>query len=113
MRILAIIALGFGLVAIPGARGDIPPLPGEQERHLLDVIETSGHRCVQVGSYKPATGSDAKTYATAGFDPFTVECTNGKTYLVALPQRRYGPPPLDPSGKPIPLPEPEVKELGK
>jgi hypothetical protein len=113
MQNVAIMALAFGLgaVAAPAARGDIPPLPGEQEHRLLNVIETSGHPCVQVGSFKPATGSDAKSYA--GFDSFTVECTNGKSYLVALPQRHYGPPLLDPSGKPIPSPDPVVKELEK
>ena len=113
MRILAIIALGFGLVAIPGARGDIPPLPGEQERFLLSVIESAGHRCGKVDSDKPAGSDDVATYAKEGLDALIVKCINGQTYLVALPQRRYGPPPLDPSGKPIPLPEAVVKELGK
>jgi hypothetical protein len=111
LRIPAIIALSFGLVATQGARGDIPPLPGEQERLFLDVIESSGHRCANVGSYKPATGDDAATYGKAWLNPFIVECINGKSYLVAVPLRR--PPRLDADGKPLPPPAPIVKELDR
>ncbi len=115
MRVTAITTLvvGLGVVAAPGARADIPPLPGEQERVLLNVVDTTGHVCVKVTSYKSATGTDAETYGKAGLDPFIVECSNGKTYLVALPQRRPGPPQLDPDGKPIPAPASVVKEIEK
>jgi len=47
----------------------------------------------------------------AGFDVFVASCTNGVTYLVAVPQRRRGPPQLGPDGKPVPLPDPVVKEV--
>jgi hypothetical protein len=115
MHNAAIMALAVGLVAvvIPQARGDIPPRPGDQERLFLDLIETSGHACGQVGSFQSATGSDAETYTKAGLDAFTVACTNGKTYLVAVAQRRPGPPLLDPSGKPVSQPAPVVKEVDK
>jgi hypothetical protein len=113
MRVPAITALvvGLGAVVAPGAQADIPPLPGEQESVLLNVVETSGHLCVKVTSYKPATGADTETYGKAGLDPFTVECGNGKTYLVAIPRR--GRPRFDPSGKPLPAPPPVVKEIEK
>jgi hypothetical protein len=108
-------ALVVGLVAVAGpeARGDIPPLPGDRERLFLNIIETSGHPCVQVGSFKSAADSDAETYTKAGLDAFTVECINGKTYLVAMAPRRPGPPQLDPGGKPISPPAPVVKEIEK
>ena len=98
-------------MAIPGARGDIPPLPGEQERLFLDVIENSGHRCGKVGSYQAATGDDAASYGKAWLNPFIVQCVNGKSYLVAIPLRR--PPRLDADGKPLPQPAPVVKEQDK
>jgi hypothetical protein len=115
MRNAAIMALvvGLGAIAVPEARGDVPPRPGDQERLFLNLIEASGHACGQVGSFKSATSSDAETYTKAGLDAFTVECTNGKTYLVAIAPRRPGPPQLDPSGKPITSPAPEVKEIEK
>jgi len=117
MRNAAIMMLVVGLaaIAVSEARGDVPPLPGERERLFLNIIETSGHPCVQVGSYKSATGGDAETYTKAGLDAFTVECTNGKTYLVAIAPRRPGPPQpqLDPRGNPISPPAPEVKEIEK
>lgn len=114
MRIVvAIAALVSGLTAVASARGDIPPLPGEQERYLLRVIEGANHPCGKVSSFKSATGSDADHYADQGLDAFTVACSNGKTYLVAVPPRRPGPPRLDPSGKPIPYPDPVVKEVSR
>ena len=113
MRNVTIIALIFGLSAIGAARADIPPLPGEQERYLLSVIEAANHPCGKVGSYNAATGNDAETYSSQGLDAFIVTCANGKTYLVAVPQRRHGPPLLDPSGKPVPYPDPVVKEVNQ
>ena len=109
MRILAVMALGLGL-AVPAARADIPPLPGEQERQLASVIEAAGLRCGKVASFKPAQDADI---SSADMDAFTVVCTNGATYLVAVPRRRPGPPILDPSGKPLPYPDPVVKQIGK
>ena len=114
MRIvIAITALASGLIAVAPARGDIPPAPGEQERYLLNVIERADHPCGKVGSYRAASGSDADTYISQGLDPFIVTCSNGKTYLVAVPQRRPGPPLLDPSGKPVSYPDPMVKEVNR
>jgi hypothetical protein len=113
MRNVAIIALALGLAAASAARGDIPPQPGEQERYLLSVIERASHVCDKVRSYTPATGSDADTYANQGLDSFIVACTNGKTYLVGVAQRRPGPPLLDPSGKPVSYPDPVVKEVNR
>ncbi len=110
MRTAAIIALVFGVSAIGVASADIPPLPGEQQRYLLSVIESANHPCGELGSYTAATGSDADNYTSQGLDAFVVSCSNGKTYLVAVPRRRPGPPLLDPSGKPVPSPEPVVKE---
>lgn len=109
MRNVAI-ALALGLAAVPAARADMPPLPGEQERYLLSVIEAAGHPCGKVGSFKSAQDADAPS---ADLDAFTVSCTNGQTYLVAVPRRRPGPPLLDPSGKPVPYPDPVVKEINK
>ena len=111
MRNVAILALVLALTAIGLARADIPPLPGEQERYLLSVIEAANYQCGKVASYKGATGSDADAYANQGLDAFIAACANGKTYLVAVPRRRPGPPLLDPSGKPVPYPEPVVKEV--
>jgi hypothetical protein len=111
--VVAIAALVSGLTAVTLARGDIPPLPGEQERYLLRVIEGANQACGKVSSFKSATGSDADRYADQGLNAFTVACSNGKTYLVAVPQRRPGPPQLDPSGKPIPYPDPVVKEVSR
>jgi len=86
-------------------------LPGEQERYLLGVIEAANQPCGKVGSFNAATGSDAETYVSQGLDAFVVTCANGKTYLVAVPRRRPGPPILDPSGKPVPYPGPVVKAI--
>jgi hypothetical protein len=113
LRNIAILALGLGLAAVGPARGDIPPLPGQQEAYLLSVIERANHPCGKVSSFKSATGGDADHYADQGLDAFTVTCSNGKTYLVAVPQRRPGPPLLDPSGKPVPYPDPVVKEVSR
>jgi hypothetical protein len=110
MRNVAIIALALGLAAASAARGDIPPQPGEQERYLLSVIESAGHPCGKVGSFRPAQDADVPS---AELDAVTVACTNGKTYLVAVPRRRPGPPLLDPSGKPVPYPDPVVKEVNR
>jgi hypothetical protein len=110
MRDVVILALALGLAAVPAARGDIPPLPGEQERYLLSVIESAGHPCGKVGSFKSAPDADAPS---ADLHAFRVACTNGKTYLVAVPRRRPGPPLLDPSGKPVPYPDPVVKEVNR
>lgn len=111
MRIvIAIAALASGLIAVAAARGDIPPAPGEQERYLLSVIERADHPCGKVASFKSAPDADAPS---ADLDAFTVACTNGKTYLVAVPRRRPGPPLLDPGGKPVPYPDPVVKEINK
>ena|SRR5579864_419283 len=113
MRIVvAIAAMVSGLAAVAPARGDIPPPPGEQERYLLSVIERADHPCGKVSSYTSANGGAADAYTNQGLDPFIVTCSNGKKYLVAVPQRRPGPPQLDPSGKPIPYPDPDVKEVG-
>jgi hypothetical protein len=109
MRNAAIIALVFGFSAIGVASADIPPLPGEQERYLLSVIERANHPCGKVGSYK-AAGSDADGISDE-LDAFDVSCGNGKTYLVAVPRRRPGPPLLDPRGMPVPYPDPVVKEM--
>jgi hypothetical protein len=111
--VVAIVALASGLIAVAAARGDIPPLPGEQERYLLSVIERANHPCGKVSSYRETSGSDADAYTSQGLDPFIVTCSNGKTYLVAVPQRRPGPPLLDPSGKPVPYPDPVVKEVSR
>jgi hypothetical protein len=113
MRIVAVMALGLGLAAVSPARADIPPLPGEQERYLLSLIEGANHPCGKVASYKPASGADADSYVRDELDPFVVTCTSGQTYLVAVPRRRPGPPMLDPSGKPVPYPDPVVKETGR
>src|ERR1700686_3877498 len=110
MRNVAILALALGLTAASSARGDIPPRPGEQERYLQSVIEAAGHPCGKVGSFKSAPDADAPS---ADLDAFTVACTNGKTYLVAVPRRRPGPPLPDPSGKPVPYPDPVVKEVNR
>jgi hypothetical protein len=112
-HVVVIVALVSGLAAATSAHGDIPSPPGEQERYLLSVIERADHVCDKVRSYTPATGSDADTYANLGLDPFIVACTNGKTYLVGVAQRRPGPPLLDPSGKPVPYPDPVVKEIAQ
>lgn len=111
MRNPGIAALALGLAIAPGVRTDIPPAPGEQQATLLRVIEDAGHACDKVASFAAASGSEADTYANQGLDAFNVTCGNGKTYLVAVPQRRPGPPQLDPSGKPVPLPAPVVKEV--
>jgi hypothetical protein len=110
MRNAAIIALVFGFAAIGVASADIPPLPGEQERDLLNVIERANHPCGKVDSYKTATGRDADSISDE-LDAFDVSCSNGKTYLVAVPRRRPGPPLLDPKGMPVPYPDPVVKEM--
>jgi len=112
-HVVAIAVLVSGLAAVTSARGDIPSPPGEKERYLLSVIESANHPCGKVGSYTTATGSDAEAYANQGLDPFIVACTNGKTYLVGVAQRRPGPPLLDPSGKPVPYPDPVVKEIAQ
>ena len=113
MRKIATIIVVFGLAAMAPARADIPPLPGQKEAYLLRVIEDANHPCGKVGSYKSASGADADTYAKQGLDAFIASCTNGKVYLVAVPQRRPGPPQLDPNGKPIPYPDPVVKEVSR
>jgi hypothetical protein len=113
MRNLALAVLVLGLAAVPRARADIPPLPGEQERYLASVIEAANHPCGKVSSYKNGAGSDAGDYAKGGLDAFVASCSNGKTYLVAVPQRRPGPPLLDPHGMPVPYPDPVVKELAQ
>jgi hypothetical protein len=115
MRNLALAVLVLGLAIVPRARADIPPLPGEQERYLARVIEAANYPCGKVSSFKSATGSDADDEAKEGLDPFVASCSNGKTYFVAVPRRRVGAPPLDPSGKPIPYsyPDPVVKELAQ
>ncbi len=48
-----------------------------------------------------------------GSTPLTSPAANGKSYLVAVPRRRPGPPLLDPSGKPVPYPDPVVKEINR
>lgn len=111
MRKIATITVVFGLAAIAPAHADIPPLPGQQEAYLLRVIEDANYACGKVRSFKTASGSDADTYEKQGLDPFIATCANGKTYLVAVSQRRPGPPQLDPNGKPIPYPDPVVKEV--
>jgi len=113
MRNLALAVLVLGLAVVPFARADIPPLPGEQERYLASVIEAANHPCGKVSVYKNGAGSDAGDYAKDGLDAFVASCSNGKTYLVAVPRRRPGPPLLDPSGKPVPYPDPVVKELAQ
>jgi hypothetical protein len=114
MRVSAIAAaVTLGLLAAFGARGDIPPLPGEQERMFFNLIESAGHRCGKVGSYTAGTGSQADDYTSRELDAFVVSCINGKSYLVAVPRRRHGPPILDPSGQPVPYPDPVVKEIEK
>jgi hypothetical protein len=113
MRKFATMALVLGLAAIVPARADIPPLPGQQEAYLLRVIEDANYACGKVGSFKAASGGDADTYAKQGLDAFIAICANGKTYLVAVPRRRPGPPLLDPSGKPVPYPDPVVKEVNR
>jgi hypothetical protein len=112
MRIVSVM-LGLGLAAMSPARADIPPLPGEQERNLLSLIEGANHPCGKVGSYKSASGADADSYISDGLDPFVVTCSNGTTFLVAVPRRRPGPPMLDPNGKPVPYPDPVVKQIGR
>ncbi|HEV2187158.1 MAG TPA: hypothetical protein VGR70_08110 [Stellaceae bacterium] len=114
MRIaVAIAALVSGLIAVASARGDIPPAPGEQERGLLILIERANHPCGKVDSYRETSGSDVDAYISQGLEPFIVTCTSGKTFLVAVPKRRPGPPLLDPSGKPVPYPDPVVKEISR
>jgi hypothetical protein len=110
MRIPAIVALGLGLAAASGTRADIPPLPGERERQFLDVIESAGHPCAKVGSFKYAGSEEIAAYAKAWLDPFVVECANGKTYLVAIPYHR---PRLDSDGNIMPPPAPVVKEMAR
>lgn len=111
MRNAAIIMLVFGFSAIGVARADIPPLPGERERQLLYTIEHANYPCGKVDSYKSATGSDADGYEREGLDAYVVSCGNGKTYLVALPRRRPGPPLTGPNGLPVPYPDPVVKPI--
>lgn len=114
MRYLVAIAAPMcALIAVTAARGDIPPPPGEQERYLLSVIEGANHPCGKVASYKEASGSDADALAKQGLDAFDVTCANGKSYLVGIARRRPGPPLLDPSGKPVPYPDPVVKEIAR
>jgi hypothetical protein len=113
MRKIATITVVFGLAAIVPASADIPPQPGDQERYLLRVIEDANHACGKVTSFKAASGGDADNYEKQGLDAFIATCANGKTYLVAVPQRRRGPPQLDPNGKPIPGPDPVVKEVSR
>jgi hypothetical protein len=110
MRKLAAAVLAVGLAAISGARADIPPLPGEQERLFLNLIESAGHACGKVDSYKPATGDDAAAYAKDWLNPFVATCANGKIYVVAIPRR---PPRLDAEGKLLPPPAIVVKEVDK
>jgi hypothetical protein len=110
MRNIAIIALVSGFCALGVARADIPPLPGEQERLFLNLIESAGHACGKVDSYKPATGDDAAAYAKDWLNPFVATCANGKIYVVAIPRR---PPRLDAEGKLLPPPAIVVKEVDK
>jgi hypothetical protein len=113
MRNLALAVLLLGLAVVPSARADIPPLPGDQERYLARVIEAANYPCGKVSAYQNATGSDADDEAKEGLDPFVASCSNGKTYFVAVPRRRPGPPLLDPRGMPVPYPDPVVKELAQ
>lgn len=111
MRNVVIIALVFGFSATGVARADMPPLPGEQERQLLNTIERASYPCGKVESFKSAPDSDVDRYAREGLDAYVVSCGNGKTYLVALPRRRPGPPLRDPNGMPVPYPDPVVKPM--
>jgi len=109
MRNATIVGLALGLAAAVPAWADIPPLPGELERQYLAIIQSAGQPCDKVGGITAASKNDIETYAKSGLEPSIVGCTNGATYLVAIPPRR---PRLDADGKVIPAPPPVVKQLG-
>lgn len=107
------IALALGALSAPAGLADVLPPPGFQQQQFLELITAAGFPCSAVTSFARAGGPDAGAYEGKGLDLYTVQCSGDRSYFVAIPARRPGPPRLGPDGKPIPLPAPVVKPLAK
>lgn len=100
--------VSFAVIVAPGARADIPPPPGSQERAAAALIRDHGHDCPRVTRLAVAPEADSQALAKQGLDASTATCSNGKLFLVAVPFRRPGPPrpdappPATPVVRPLP-----------
>lgn len=114
--LFATLTISAALPAVP-ARADAPPPPpppfSAQEFMLTEAIGKAGYRCGHPISATPASGDEAEAYEKQGYTAYSVACSNGSRYLVAMPLQRPGPPPADPSGKPLPPPSPVVKPISQ
>jgi len=100
--------VSFSAIAVAGARADIPPPPGSQERAAAALIRDHGHACPRVTRLAAAPEADSQALAKQGLDASTAVCSNGTQFLVAVPFRRPGPPrpdappPATPVVRPLP-----------
>ncbi|HKU95125.1 MAG TPA: hypothetical protein VJR58_07615 [Vineibacter sp.] len=107
-RLAAFVVASFSAIAVPGARADIPPPPGSQERAAAALIRDHGHDCPRVTRLAVAPETEAQALAKQGLDASIASCSTGKQFLVAVPFRRPGPPrpdappPATPVVKPLP-----------